>query len=130
MPSVYKDVVLLTIKEREWKDGKGFGVWIIQKLVDGKHKDVTLRAGMYSPNKVTGERQYPKDGLTDWDLEALKKQTGNVIPDGRGGTRPELLWDVATKLLDRKNPPPVPVDEPEQQQPAGPAEPELPPWMK
>lgn len=128
MASVWKDVVILTIKQTpsRSKEGSGFGVWVIQKLRDGAHYNVTVRAGSYYKHQVTGEPVYPKDGLTDWDFEAMNKQTGNIIPDGKGGTRPEFIWDVVKKLIDRKNPPPVPTDEPASAPPT--TEPEMPPW--
>lgn len=132
MASVWKDVVIYQVRETQSKTkaGSGFGMWVVQKIRDGKHYDVTLRAGNFYTNAVNGEKEYPKGGLTDWDFEALNKPTGQRIPDGKGGTRPELVWDVVKPLLDRKNPPPVPTDEPEQQaqEPAGPPEPEMPPW--
>lgn len=139
MASVWKDIAILTIRETpsKTKAGSGFGMWVIQKLRDGKHYDTTLRAGNFYTNAVTGDKEYPKGGLTDWDFEALKKPTptGQRVPDGKGGTRAEMFWDVVIPLLDRKNPPPVPEPEPdtpaEQQQPApASSEPELPPWIK
>lgn len=131
MASVWKDVVLLTIRETasKSKEGSGFGMWVIQKLRDGAHYNVTVRAGSFYKHQVTGETVYPKDGMTDWDFEALNKQTGQTTSDGKGGMRAELFWDVTKKLIDRKNPPPVPTDEPASE-PAPPAseEPEMPPW--
>ena len=101
MASVWRDIVLLTIKETpsKNKEGSGFGVWIIQKLRDGAHYNVTLRAGSFYMNQATGEREYPKGGLTDWDLNELKK----TVP---GST--ETFWVVGMRLLDRRNPPAVP----------------------
>lgn len=54
--------------------------------------NVTVRAGSFWTKESTKEKVYPKDGLTDWDFEALNK-----------------VWKADVKpLLDRKNPPPVP----------------------
>lgn len=61
--AVWTEVILKTIKERPWKDGKGFGLWVVQKFKDGKSVSVSVRGGMYSPNKVTGEKTLPKEGL-------------------------------------------------------------------
>jgi len=129
MASVWRDVVILTIRETPSKSkaGSGFGMWVIQKLRDGAHYNVTLRAGNYFTNQVSGEKQYPKDGMTDWDFEALKKSVPG-LPEKAPG-KPTLYWDIVMPLLDRKNPPPVP--EPESQpdpEPAGPPEPERMPW--
>lgn len=102
MASVYRDVLLLTVRENESKrkDGSGFGIWVIQKVRDEKHFNVTVRAGRYYTDKVTGEKRYPKDGLSDLDFQALKK----VDPDGDGK---KLIWDKIRVLIDRNNPPPV-----------------------
>lgn len=68
---IYRDIVLKTIREKEWKDGKGFGCWIVQTVKDEKSWKVQVRAGMYKPNKVTGEKSLPLDGLELGDLTSL-----------------------------------------------------------
>ncbi len=100
MSDIWREIVLKTLREKEWKDGKGFGLWIVQKAKNDTSVSVTVRAGMYYTDKVTGEKRYPKDGLTDWDLSALKDK-----------------WNEVKPLLDRKNPPPVPPLESETQAP-------------
>lgn len=70
-PSVYSDIILKTIREKEWREGKGFGVWVVQTVKDGKSHKVQVRAGMYKPNKVTGEKELPKDGLDLADFNAV-----------------------------------------------------------
>lgn len=69
----YREIVLKVIKERPWKDGKGFGCWVIQTVCDNKSVRVQVRSGMYYPNKVTGEKQYPKEGLEISDFRSLKE---------------------------------------------------------
>lgn len=69
--AVWKEVVLMTLREREWKDGKGFGLWVVQKIKDGKSYEVAVRGGMYRPDKVTGEKVLPKEGLTEADFKLL-----------------------------------------------------------
>ena len=100
MAGVWREVLLLTIREVESKknDGSGFGMWVIQKILNDKSFNVTIRAGRYYTDKVNGEKRYPKDGLSDWDFMALK----NKSPDGQG-----LVWDKIKVLIDRKNPPAV-----------------------
>jgi hypothetical protein len=103
MPDIWREVVLKTIKEKAWKEGKFFGIWVIQKVRNDTSVSVTVRAGMAYTDKVTGEKRYPKDGFTDWDLEALRKKNEAGVP----------IIDEIMPLLDRKNPPPVaPVEEP------------------
>ena len=121
MASVWRDIVLLTVKETpsKTKEGAGFGAWVIQKLRDGAHYNVTLRAGNYFTNQLTGEREYPKGGLTDYDLNDLKK----TVP----GTA-ETYWAAAMRLLDRKNPPPVPAEGAPVGGPPEAPEPEKMPW--
>ena len=106
MPDVWRDVLVKTIREKEGNrnDGSGFGMWVVQKVKNDVSVSVTVRAGRYYKNKVTGEREYPKDGLSDWDFEALKKKSAD-------GT--QFVWDEIKPLLDRKNPPVVkPLEEP------------------
>ena len=115
MAGVWREVLLLTIREFESKkkDGSGFGMWVIQKIHDDKSFNVTVRAGRYYIDKVTGEKKVPRDGgLSDWDFIALK----NKNPDGEG-----LVWDKVKALIDRKNPPPVKIIE-EEKAPAAPIE--------
>lgn len=68
----WREIVLEVISERPWKEGKGFGIWIIQSVNADKSVRVQVRAGMYKPNKVTGEKNYPKDGFDISDLKTLK----------------------------------------------------------
>ena len=70
--AVWTEVVLLTLKERPWKDGKGFGMWVVQKFKDGKSVSVSVRAGMYAPNKTTGEKTLPKEGLELEHFDTLR----------------------------------------------------------
>lgn len=67
----YREVVLKTLREREWKDGKGFGVWVVQTIKDDKSFRVQVRAGMYRPDKVTGEKVLPKDGIDEGDFKTI-----------------------------------------------------------
>lgn len=79
--AVWTEVVIKTIKERPWKDGKGFGMWVVQKFKDGKSVSVSVRAGMYAPNKVTGEKTLPKEGLELEHFEALRPiYTAEILP--------------------------------------------------
>ena len=61
--SAYREVILKTLREKEWREGKGFGVWIVQTIKDDKSFKIQVRAGMYRPDKVSGEKVLPKDGL-------------------------------------------------------------------
>lgn len=70
--SEYREIVLKTLRERPWKDDKGFGCWIVQTVKDGKSFKVQVRAGMYRPDKVNGGKVLPKDGLEIGDLKTLK----------------------------------------------------------
>lgn len=105
-PAVWTEVVLKTIKERPWKDGKGFGIWVVQKFKEGKSVSVSVRAGMYSPNKVTGEKTLPKEGLELEHFDALS---------------PIYLKEIKPLLEIKKG-------TPFEEAPAGPPEPEQPPW--
>ncbi len=68
---VWSEVVLKTIREHPWKDDKGFGLWVVQKVKNGKSVGVSVRAGMYKPNRVTGQKELPKDGLEEADFKLL-----------------------------------------------------------
>lgn len=71
MADAWGEKVLKTVREREWKEGKTFGIWVVQKYKDGRSYGVTVRAGMARPDKVTGEKVLPKDGLSLEDFEAI-----------------------------------------------------------
>ena len=117
---VWREILLLTIRETESKknDGSGWGIWVFQKAHGDTSVSVTVRAGRYYTDKVTGDKKYPKDGLSDWDFMALK----NKAPDGQG-----LVWDKVKVLIDRKNPPAVaPIEE--ETAPEKPSEMEEAPW--
>ena len=110
--SAYREVILKTLREREWREGKGFGVWVVQTIKDDKSFRVQVRAGMYRPDKVTGEKILPKDGLDEGDFKTTHADWKEVeallqIPKGTAVPPPGSELDAA----------------------AGP-EPELPPWMK
>lgn len=112
--SAYREIILKTIREKEWKDSKGFGVWVVQTVKDDKSFKVQVRAGMYRPNKVTGAKELPKDGLDVGDFKSLVAAWKEIepllqIPKGT------VVAPAGSEL-----------DQAEQT----PAEPELPPWMK
>ena len=107
MADIWREIVLKTIKEKEWKDGKGFGIWIVQKIKNDTSVSVTVRAGMYYTEKVTGEKRLPKDGLNGYDFEELNK-----------------VWKEIQPLLDHQHPPLViPVEPPSPEPPKEPAPP-------
>lgn len=95
MADQWRDVILETIRETQSKTkaGAGFGLWLVMKVKNEACYNVTVRAGSFYTDQVSGEKRLPKDGLTDWDFAALKK-----------------VWEEKkiAKLLDRKSPPPVP----------------------
>ena len=122
----WRNVILLTIREspskKEGKEGEGYGLWVVARVKpDNTLFGVTVRSGRYYPNKVTGEREIPKDGLGFFDFKALKDKS--KTPGF------EYVWDEIEKLLDPKRPPvlpnpgapPPPAPEPEA---------ETPPWMR
>ncbi|MBS3927735.1 MAG: hypothetical protein KGZ65_04000 [Sphingomonadales bacterium] len=108
--AVYKEIILKTIREKEWKDGKGFGVWVVQTVKDDKSFKIQVRAGMYRPDKVTGEKVLPKDGLDEGDFKTVHAAWKEVEP---------LLQIPKGTAVDPRTTDDTP--EPEA---------ELPPWMK
>lgn len=70
----WRDLVLKTIRETpsRTKEGAGFGLWIIQRVRNGRSFSVTVRSGGFYTDAVTGERRYPKDGLNAYDFKALR----------------------------------------------------------
>ncbi len=93
MDSRWTEKILLTVREKDWKDGKGFGIWVVQKVCDGKSVEVTVRAGMYRTDAVTGEKKLPREGLTLKDFEALrpifKEKIEPLLKIARGTPVPE-----------------------------------------
>lgn len=80
MPGEWRERVLLTLREKEWRDGKGFGLWVVQKIKDNASFSVDVRAGMYRPDKVTGAKILPQYGLNLADLQTLKARWTEVLP--------------------------------------------------
>src|SRR5580704_6728631 len=99
--AVWTEKILKTIKERPWKDGKGFGLWVVQKIKDGKSHSVTVRAGMYKTSPINpDEKILPKEGLEEADFTTLRAiYKDEVLPllqiakgtaiDPRDGAPPE-----------------------------------------
>lgn len=112
--SAYREIILKTIREKEWKEGKGFGVWVVQTVKDDKSFKVQVRAGMYRPNKVTGEKELPKDGLDAGDFKSV----------GAAWKEIESLLQIA------KGTPVAPAGSELDPAEPTPPEPDLPPWMK
>lgn len=113
--SAYREVVLKTLREKEWRDGKGFGVWVVQTVKDDKSFKVQVRAGMYRPNKVTGEKELPKDGFEIGDFDVVHVAA---------------VWKEVEELLKIPKGTAVPPPGSELAQAAAETEPELPPWMR
>jgi len=107
---LYREIIRKTIRERPWKDGKGFGAWVVETFKDDKSFKVQVRAGMYKPNKITGEKSLPMDGLDDSDFKAVHD-----------------AWKEVDALL--KTPKGTPYVDPIAPD-AEPPEPETPDWMK
>ncbi len=104
MEGEWRDVILVTIREnpskRSDKPDEGYGTWIVARVKpDNKLFGVTFRSGRYYPNKVTGEKTLPKDGIGFYDFMELKKPW-------KGG--PETTWEMVVKMLDPKHPPVLP----------------------
>jgi hypothetical protein len=101
MADTWRDAILLTLREMpsKNKEGSGWGLWVVMKVRNDTCYNVSVRAGSYYTDKVTGERRIPRDGLTSYDFAKLKEEWAKVKP-----------------LLDRDNPPPVPAPEGEQPQ--------------
>jgi hypothetical protein len=101
MAGEWKEKILLTIREKPWKDGKGFGMWVVQKVCDGKSNGVEVRAGMYRMDPVTGEKKLPRDGLNLQDFEQLrplfKEQVETLLKIPRGTVVPD---DVVSEASD------------------------------
>lgn len=74
MNDEWRDLVLKTLRETpsRTKDGAGFGMWVIQRVRNNASFSVTVRSGGYYTDKVTGERRYPKEGLSLYDFNALR----------------------------------------------------------
>lgn len=116
----WRDVVLMTIREnaskKEGKADEGYGLWVVARVKpDNTLFNVTVRSGRYYPNKVTGSKELPKDGLGHYDFLAL---------------RDKAAWDQVERLLDPKRPPVIPDPGAEPAASPPPPEPEMPPWMK
>lgn len=73
MADTWRDVVLKTLRETpsKTKAGAGFGTWVVQRVKNDKSFSVTVRAGGFYTDAVTGEKRYPKDGLSLYDFKAL-----------------------------------------------------------
>ncbi len=73
MADEWKDVVLKIIRETpsKTKEGAGYGAWIIQRVRNNQSFSVTVRAGGFYTDITTGEKRYPKDGLSLYDFKAL-----------------------------------------------------------
>ena len=78
--AAYREIVLKTMREKPWQEGKGFGLWIVQTVKNGKSERIKVIAGMYKPNKVTGEKTLPKDGLEASDLKTLAEHWNTIKP--------------------------------------------------
>lgn len=89
----YKTVVLKTISETEKRDDstKGWGQWILQYFVDGKHASVKVVCGDFYHKD--GERRFAAKGMRPADFDALKPH-------------------YADFLAFSKNPPPLPGEAP------------------
>jgi hypothetical protein len=96
MAGNWSEKILLTIREKPWRDGKGFGMWVVQKICDGKSNGVEVRAGMYRMDPVTGEKKLPREGLNLQDFDQLrplfKEQVEPLLKIARGTAVPD---DVA-----------------------------------
>ncbi len=108
----YREIILKTVREKEWKDGKGFGVWVVQTVKDDKSFKIQVRAGMYRPNKLTGEKELPKDGLDLSDFNTVHVAA---------------TWKEVEALL---NIPKGTAVDPRTTDDTPPPEPEMPGWMK
>lgn len=122
----WRNVILETIRQtppdKEKKPGEGYGTWVVARVKpDNTLFGVTFRSGKYYPNKVTGEMELPKDGISYYDFMELKKLW-------KGG--PETVWDLAVKLLDPRHPPVIP--NPGTPPPSAPQDPadDRPPWER
>ena len=107
----WRDVVLKTIKETPSKkeEGKGYGLYVIMRVKpDNTVFNVTVRSGQYY--HINGEKRLPKDGLNEFDFFALKEAVAGdpIKACSCGKTRSPTVFDGVRKLLDRRNPPPVP----------------------
>ncbi len=114
----WRDVILETIREKAsekaGKEGTGYGLWIVARVrPDNTIHNVTVRSGQYYPNKLTGDKTLPKEGLGYYDFMEIKKLW-------KAG--PETVWELMVKMLDPKHPPVLPA--PNAEPPAAP-EPEI-----
>ena len=69
----WRTVVLLTIREtpNKKKEGSWYGTWVVARVKpDGTIFSKTVRSG--ESYTMSGERRYPKEGLTWYDFEALR----------------------------------------------------------
>jgi hypothetical protein len=101
----WRNVILKTIREspskKEGKVGEGYGLWVVARIKpDNTLFSVTVRSGRYYPNKVTGEKEIPKDGLGFYDFMALNDKS--KTPGA------EFVWDEVKPMLDPKTPPVIP----------------------
>ncbi|MES2155426.1 MAG: hypothetical protein V4510_09860 [bacterium] len=113
----YREIVLKTLREKEWRDGKGFGVWVVQTVKDGKSFKVQVRAGMYKPNRVTGEKELPKDGLDEGDFKLIHvAETWKAIEELLRIQKGTAVAPAGSELDPAEK--------------AAPPEPETPPWLR
>lgn len=110
----WRDVVLMTIKESPSKkeEGKGYGLYVVMRVKpDNTVFNVTVRSGGYYT--INGEKRLPKDGLNEFDFFALREATiGEPVKAcSCGKMRSATVFDDVKKLLDRRNPPPVPTED-------------------
>lgn len=92
----YREIILKTLREKEWRDGKGFGCWIVQTVKDDKSFKIQVRAGMYRPNRLTGEKELPKDGLDVGDFKTVHaawKEIETLLQIPKGTTVAEVIPD-------------------------------------
>lgn len=127
----WRNVVLLTLREtpskKEGKKDEGYGTWIVARVKpDNTLFNVTYRSGRYYPNKLTGEKELPKDGIGYYDFMELKKESKKLTAAVRacacGATRAPTVWDEVVALLDPRHPPVLP---PPDAPPPATAEPEI-----
>lgn len=110
----WRDVLLMTIREtpNKKKDGAFYGLYVIMRITpDNKCFGVTVRSG--ESYMMNGFRKYPKEGLNEYDFFALKNEADgeSVKACSCGKMRSPTVFDKVRKLLDRRNPPPVPEPE-------------------